>query len=326
MHGGRVQDTCKDVRRLKKINRTGLLSGLFLCIGPALVVAHGVIGNRFFPSTLALEDPFANDELSIIGGHIREPSENGGSPTRVSSVEAEYAATITPGVALSVGNEYTHSRPAAGPSRRGFGNLELGVKYQFHTDRATESVISASMGASIGNTGLEADKFTTLSPSVEFGHGFGALAGRRGLVRPLALTGSLGLNVPLDSSSTVDGQTMRNPVTVSWGAALMYDLHYLQTSVRGIGMKEPWNRMFPIVEVAGDTCLNRGCNGDTTGFVNPGVIWIGRKFQLGVEARIPVNGRTGNHVGVLLQIHMFLDDLWPRTRGHSLRITERVDR
>ncbi|HED13093.1 MAG TPA: hypothetical protein ENI62_05470 [Gammaproteobacteria bacterium] len=148
---------------------------LFFCVSPAIVCAHGVIGNRFLPSTLAIEDPFANDELSIIGGYIKESGQDGEPSARIASLDAEYAKTITPNVALSIGNEYIHTDPDGGETRRGFGNLELDIKYQFYTNIMTESILSASLGASIGNTGdthLEANDFTTLSPAILFGQGF----------------------------------------------------------------------------------------------------------------------------------------------------------
>jgi len=301
--------------------RIALLSCLLPCLYPAIAWPHGVIGNRFFPSTLAIEDPFANDELSILGGHIKGPGEDNEPSTRVTSLDGEYAKTIIPNVALSIGDEYTYADPDGEKTKQGSGNLELGVKYQFYTRTSTESVLSVSLGASIGNTGdtgLEADDFTTLSPAILFGQGFGSLPDAASIFRPLALTGSLDLNFPLDSMSTVNGEERRNPVTNGWGVALMYNLHYLQTSVHDMHIKAPFNRMVPIVEVAGETCLNRGCSGDTTGFVNPGIIWIGRKFQLGAEAQIPINNRTGSDVGVLLQVHFFIDDMFPRTFGRPL--------
>ena len=289
---------------------------LLLCLLPVASWSHGVVGKRFFPSTLAIEDPFANDELSLVGSHIREPGEGDKPSTRATSLEAEYARTLTPNVALSIGNEYLYADPDTGKTRRGFGNLELGVKYQFYTHAATETVASASLGISLNHTGdthLEANDFTTLSPAILFGQGFGALPDSAGLLRPLAITGVLDFGFPSDSRSRKNGEAQRNPVTSGWGMALMYNLHYLQTSVRDVGLKAPFNRMVPIVEVAGETCLNRGCNGDTTAFINPGVIWIGKTFQLGAEAQIPINHRTGDSTGVLLQLHLFLDDLFPRT-------------
>jgi len=75
--------------------------------------------------------------------------------------------------------------------------------------------------------------------------------------------------------------------------------------------------MIPIVEVSMSTALDRGQSG-TTGTINPGVLWAGQRMQLGIEAVIPVNGRSGNSVGVLAQLHFFLDDLFPQTIGRPL--------
>jgi hypothetical protein len=41
-----------------------------LCAGPIALVsltaaAHEIVGNRFFPATLAIDDPGVNDELAL---------------------------------------------------------------------------------------------------------------------------------------------------------------------------------------------------------------------------------------------------------------------
>jgi hypothetical protein len=82
-------------------------------------------------------------------------------------------------------------------------------------------------------------------------------------------------------------------------------------------LREPFNRMIPIVEFAMSTALDRGASG-TTGAVNPGVIWAGRYAQVAVEAVIPVNNRSGNRVGWIAQLHFFLDDLFPTTIGRPI--------
>ena len=56
----------------------------------------------------------------------------------------------------------------------------------------------------------------------------------------------------------------------------------------------------------------------TTGTVNPGVIWVGSYFQVGIEAMIPVNRASGSGVGVLGQLHLYLDDMFPATYGQPL--------
>ena len=75
--------------------------------------------------------------------------------------------------------------------------------------------------------------------------------------------------------------------------------------------------MIPVVEFAMSTALDRGGSG-TTGTVNPGIIWAGQYVQLSVEAAIPINSRSGSHVGWIAQLHFFLDDLFPQTIGRPV--------
>ncbi|HYX65029.1 MAG TPA: hypothetical protein VE935_12500, partial [Burkholderiales bacterium] len=83
------------------------------------------------------------------------------------------------------------------------------------------------------------------------------------------------------------------------------------------GLPAPFNRMIPLVEFALEKPINRGASG-VTGTVNPGVIWAGRYFQLAAEAIVPANGRTGGGKGILLQVHFFMDDLFPRSIGKPI--------
>jgi hypothetical protein len=54
------------------------------------------------------------------------------------------------------------------------------------------------------------------------------------------------------------------------------------------------------------------------GTIQPGVIWPGNYFQVGVEAVIPVNGQSGSTIGVMAQLHLYLDDIFPTTVGQPL--------
>lgn len=84
------------------------------------------------------------------------------------------------------------------------------------------------------------------------------------------------------------------------------------------GIKAPFNNMVPIIEFPMQTCLDRGCSGQTTGYVAPGVIWIGHYVQWGAELLVPVNRRTGNSVGVMFGFDFYLDDLAPHSFGAPL--------
>ena len=76
--------------------------------------------------------------------------------------------------------------------------------------------------------------------------------------------------------------------------------------------------MIPLVEVAYSTALNRGQSGQTIGTVQPGVIWSGQYFQIGAEAIIPATRQTGHSYGGIVQLHFYLDDIFPNSFGKPL--------
>jgi hypothetical protein len=109
-----------------------------------------------------------------------------------------------------------------------------------------------------------------------------------------------------------------NPTVFKWGFSLQYSLQYLQSFVRDVGLPALLNRMIPLVELNLQTPIDGPRARYTTGTVNPGVIWFGKYVQLGIEAVIPMNSASGKNVGVLGQIHFFIDDLFPKTLGRPL--------
>ena len=56
----------------------------------------------------------------------------------------------------------------------------------------------------------------------------------------------------------------------------------------------------------------------TVGTVNPGIIWSGQQVQFGVEAIIPVTRAAGKNVGIIAQVHFYLDDIFPQSIGRPL--------
>jgi hypothetical protein len=102
-----------------------------------------------------------------------------------------------------------------------------------------------------------------------------------------------------------------NPDILIWGVALEYSLIYLQEHVKDVGLKAPFNRLIPLVEFSMQSPVNRG-GGFTTGTINPGLIWSGQYYQIGIEVLIPVNSHTGHNIGIVGQLHFYLDDIFPR--------------
>jgi hypothetical protein len=290
---------------------------------------HGFAGARFFPATLSTDDPFVSDELSLpTVSTIRTP-DNGG--TRETDISVDIAKRITPQFGIEIGEALTVLNPHEGQAANGFGNLELGGKYQLLNNEAHEAIVSVGLGVEIGGTStssIGADSFSTWAPGFFFGKGFGDLPETLRFLKPLALTGSAGIAIPASATTrsiTVNDQTgerdieiERHPDVLEWGFALEYSVIYLQSQVQDMHLPAPIDRLIPLVEFAMETPLNRGPLGPTTGTINPGVIWAGKYFQVGMEAVIPINEHTGNNVGVIAQLHFFLDDLFPHSVGRPL--------
>ena len=87
---------------------------------------------------------------------------------------------------------------------------------------------------------------------------------------------------------------------------------------RDLGLGAPFDRLIPLVEVSLINPLDRGQTGQLVGTVNPGFIWSGRYYQLGFEAMVPINSRSGHDVGGVVQLHFYLDDLFPNSIGRPI--------
>lgn len=291
--------------------------------------AHGFAGSRFFPATLSTDDPFVNDELSLpTVSSIVTPEEGG---TRETEISADIAKRITPNFGIEIGESFIVLKPHGERAVNGFGNLELGAKYEFFENDEHETILSLGTDVEVGGTGgkqVGADTFSTWTPALFFGKGFGDLPNELSFLKPLALTGKVGVAIPTSASSRTvmmneatgerEIDIERHPDVLEWGFALEYSLIYLQEQVKDIGLRAPFDRLIPLIEFPFETPLNRGQKGQTTGMINPGIIWSGKYFQIGAEAVIPVNSRTGSDVGFIAQLHFYLDDLFPRSLGRPL--------
>lgn len=291
------------------------LSTITFLAAPPSAFSHGFAGDRFFPATLTTDDPFAASELSLPTlSEIRQPGE---PPVKDFDISTDISLLLFPNTALSIGDGYNIEKAANQNAQTGFDNAEMNLLYEFFENDKHEAIASIGLTWEIGGSGrrsLGDDSFSTLTPTFYFGKGFGDLPESLPFLKPFAITGTLGFGIPTSSGTQSDP----NPATLEWGLALEYSLIYLEEQVKDIGLKAPFNRLIPLVEFAMSTPVNRGVDKLTTGTINPGVIWSGQYFQVGIEAMIPVNSQTGHNVGVIAQVHFYLDDLFPKIFGKPL--------
>ena len=154
-----------------------------------------------------------------------------------------------------------------------------------------------------------------MSPTFDFGKGFGDLPDSLPWLRPFALTGNLSLELSDPGPDQWDVRTRTASFTASRSnTAFRISRARSKTSVWG----PPFNRLIPLVEFALTTSLDRGQGGITTGTVQPGVIWAGQYFQVGAEMIIPTNSLSGHGIGGVFQFHMYLDDLFPNSIGRPI--------
>jgi hypothetical protein len=292
--------------------------------------AHGVVGQRFFPATLTTEDPFVADELSLPTFSHQKTSTD--PSVKETSLDFDFTKRITPDIGISFGYGWKHLDQAGPPHNpSGFGNLEVGAAWQFLSNAPHEAVAKIALSGEIGGTGASrvgSEGFTVLTPAIFFGKGFGDLPETMNPLRPIAVTGSLGYSIPMRRSTStlvVDPDTgdatldiERHSSAIQYGLAIQYSLPYLTSNIQDLGLA-PWmNRLTPLVEFSFTQPVDSRFGEQTTGTINPGILWSGQTVQIGVEAIIPLTRATGKNVGVIAQVHFYLDDLFPQAFGRPL--------
>jgi hypothetical protein len=317
-----------------RLLRAGL-PGLAVALVPSSrAVAHEIVGNRFFPATLGIDDPGVNDELSV---PTVSSFKTGDDPSvRERDFSAEFSKRITEAFAISVGATYTHLSPPGGPmgfGANGFQNFDTTFKYRVFKDPVHEFVMSVGVSIEWGGSGAQsvgADPFNTYTPTLYFGKGLGDLPDTLSWVRPVAITGQVGYAIPGRHSTTTFGvdpdsgdlsvDTEFHARVLQWGGSLQYSMPYLKSAVVDLGLPDFINHLIPLVEATLQTPVaNTLTSGtQTTGTINPGVIWVGNTFQIAVEALIPINRQSGSNVGVIGQLHLYLDDIDPHGIGKPI--------
>jgi hypothetical protein len=260
-------------------------------------------------NAIATEDPFLDDEITLAVRHRRERVESGKRGTRVTAIESEYAKSVGLGFTVLIGGSYQHLDPADGRSRSGAGNLELGGHYLFFDHPKIETAASAEIRYFVGGIGDEragADAHSIIEPDINFAKGFGGASERLKYLRPLGVTVELGAEVPVGGGR----HTASEPDVITLGFSAQYDVGRWQ-KLLAAHLPGPLPQMAPIVEFEFETCVEHGCSGETSAFAYPGLLWTGKNLEYGIEAQVPLNGTAGGDVGVLSELTVSLEDLYP---------------
>jgi hypothetical protein len=159
-------------------------------------VAHEIVGNRFFPATLTIDDPGVNDELSL---PTVANFNTGDFPSiRQRDISSEFSKRITEAFAVSFGSTFSSLKSPGGPTgigASGFQNFDTTFKYRVFKNPEHEFVMSVGLSIEWGGTGAEsvgAESFNLYTPNLYFGKGLGDLPDTLSWIRPVAITGQVG--------------------------------------------------------------------------------------------------------------------------------------
>jgi hypothetical protein len=305
--------------RLPGCSRAVVLSLVFVLVSGSNAFAHCFVGPRFFPATIVIDDPCVADELSLPTVSWSKTGDI--PPANEVDISAELSKRITADLGISIGDQWSLIRAPSG-TIAGFADLETTLQYQLLKDGSHETAMLLGLIVDWGGTGATnvgiGTPYSLVTPTYYFGQGFGGLPDDIGWARPIAVTGQIGYQIP--STSFIVSQNVFVPQVLVYGASLQYSMPYLKSEVKDLQLPDFINHLIPIVEMQMFTPVanNFGNSSVTTGTINPGMIYIGSTFQVGVEAIIPVNGASGSGIGVLGQVHLYLDDMFPKTVGQPL--------
>lgn len=276
--------------------------------------ASAFAGVRMFPVTLTIDDPGVSDEASLPTFSF-QPNDGSNGRTNDYGFDFEWDKRITENFGVGLGWGGAVQQVVGGKTAGGFRNVSIAAKYTTYVSPEHEFLLAIGLVREFGNTGrasIAADRFGSTEPMVYFGKGLGDWP--IGLFRPLAVSGAFGYQVA-DVRLNSAGSNLGNTNAVNAGVSLQYNMGYLQSQVRDYGLPDFVNRLIPIVEFTWNVPVNSPVSAPTRFTIAPGILYATDSWQFGIEALIPGNAGTGSHIGVIAQIHLFFDDLFPNSLG-----------
>src|ERR1700682_3938327 len=214
------------------------IPGFLLLLATCSEASAAYVGDRFFPSTLATVVPTAADFYNP-PNFVKLPDT---ATTHEIDIPSTYSRLVTKDWSWFFTETFRILDVANKGRLSGFDNLVIGTQYQLYTDAAHQFVFTVGGTAAIGGTGssLVAASFSTLTPTVYIGKGFGDLPDSLAWLRPLTVTANLGVALTTQST-TLSTRTLPagatavtetvNPNILLWSFALEYSL--LTTSYSG---------------------------------------------------------------------------------------------
>src|ERR1700676_5018074 len=175
------------------------IPGFLLLLATCSEGSAAYVGDRFFPSTLATTVPTAADFYNP--PYFVKPPDT--ATTHEIDIPTTYSRLVTKDWSVFFTETFRVIDDANRGTRSGFDNLVIGTQYQLYTNPEHQFVVTVGGTAAIGGTGAPgiASSFSTLTPTVYIGKGFGDLPASAAWLRPLTISATAAVAVPTESST-----------------------------------------------------------------------------------------------------------------------------
>ena len=300
-------------------------------------LAHAVCGSRVYPVTLTLDDPGVADEVTIPQiVYTRAAADGGPGPGHDTSVQFEYDKRLTDDLGFAFNDNYNINQANSAKTQTGWDDLAVTAKWAKCLSPDHDLILAFGLIREFGHTGTShtgADAYGNTAPTVYFGKDLEEAA--IPALQPIAFTGEFsyaladkelkgsevaapGPAIPSMTPLTALRFNTGNPNALIGAFSVQYSVAFLQAQVEDLGLPEPIAHLIPLVEVTATAATSRPRDSANVWTIAPGVIYLRSWYQIGLEALIPGNKASGTNVGAIFQIHVFLDDLYPRGIGAPL--------
>ena len=291
-------------------------------------LAHAVCGARVYPVTLTMDDPGVADEVTIPQiVYTRSAAAGGPGPGHDTSVQFEYDKRLTDAIGFAFNDGYTVDQTNNAKTQAGWDDLTVTAKWARCVSPDASFQLAVGVIRAFGRTGTShvgSDEYGDTAPTIYLGKGLDDAVVP--ILQPLQFSGELSYAVTdkaiktyttLDPISGLSSARTNNGGANRWigSFSVQYSIPYLQNQVEDFGLPEPVSHLIPIAEFNWTSPTVSGGNGPTTWTMAPGFIYLRSWYQVGVEALVPLDKGAGTNLGVIVQLHVFLDDLYPHGVG-----------
>jgi hypothetical protein len=272
--------------------------------------AYTASGDRVFSSTLVLPQFAPGDEFYNWDETQPQTPAGIGTPWHDTNATLGFDKTITDRLGVVMEETWTELKAVKTGPHWGMQNLDTEVKYEAIDDQQHEFLMTLGLDREFGGTGaarVGAFGSGATTPRLYLEKGLGDLD--IGMLRPFAVGALLGYQI---------ADAAPRPSLYKPGFFIEYSIPYLESKVATLPLPEFVRHLTPITEVQFAVPSGESFGARTTALIAPGIGYAGEGWELGAEALFAGTNATGRGVGVILELHLALDYLFPETIGRPL--------